>query len=81
MLSTRNIVIALGAIALQNRLGGGFSGLQEIESTGRTEPRPTCHTTARASQANPLTGRSKTERRDRPSAISRRLCDGRQFQR
>ena len=31
MLSTRNIVIALGAIALQNWLGGGFSGLQEMK--------------------------------------------------
>ena len=34
MLSTRNIVIALGAIALQNWLGGGFSGLQEMKIQG-----------------------------------------------
>ena len=34
MLSTRNIVIALGAIALQNWLGGGFSGLQEMKVQG-----------------------------------------------
>ena len=34
MLSTRNSVIALGAIALQNWLGGGFSSLQEMEVQG-----------------------------------------------
>ena len=34
MLSTRNIVIALGAIALQNWLGGGFSSLQEMKVQG-----------------------------------------------
>ena len=34
MLSTRNSVIALGAIALQNWLGGGFSGLQEMKVQG-----------------------------------------------
>ena len=34
MLNTRNIVIALGAIALQNWLGGGFSGLQEMKVQG-----------------------------------------------
>ena len=34
MLSTRNIVIALGAIGLQNWLGGGFSGLQEMKLQG-----------------------------------------------
>ena len=34
MLSTRNIVIALSAIALQNWLGGGFSGLQEMKVQG-----------------------------------------------
>ena len=34
MLSIRNIVIALGAIALQNWLGGGFSGLQEMKVQG-----------------------------------------------
>ena len=33
-MSTRNIVIALGAIALQNWLGGGFSGLQEMKVQG-----------------------------------------------
>ena len=49
--------------------------------TGRTEPRPTCHTAARASQTNPLTGRSKAERRDRPSTLSGRLCDGSRRQR
>ena len=34
MLSTRNSVIALGAIALQNWLGGGFSSLQEMKVQG-----------------------------------------------
>ena len=34
MLSTRNSVIALGAIALQNWLGGGFFSLQEMEVQG-----------------------------------------------
>jgi hypothetical protein len=34
MLTPRNIAIALGAIALQNWLGGGFSGLQEMKVQG-----------------------------------------------
>jgi hypothetical protein len=34
MLSTRNIVIAVAAIGLQNWLGGGFSGLQEMKVQG-----------------------------------------------
>jgi hypothetical protein len=36
MLSTRNIVIAVAAIGLQNWLGGGFSGLQEMKTQGET---------------------------------------------
>jgi hypothetical protein len=36
MLSTRNIVIAVAAIGLQNWLGGGFSGLQELKTQGET---------------------------------------------
>ena len=34
MLSTRNIAIAVAAIGLQNWLGGGFSGLQEMRTQG-----------------------------------------------
>lgn len=34
MLSTRNIAIVVAAIALQNYVGGGFSGLQEMKVQG-----------------------------------------------
>jgi hypothetical protein len=34
MLTPRNITIALGALALQNWIGGGFSGLQEMRTQG-----------------------------------------------
>ena len=34
MLSTRNIAIAVAAIGLQNWIGGGFSGLQEMRTQG-----------------------------------------------
>jgi hypothetical protein len=34
MLTLRNITIAVAALALQNWLGGGFSGLQEMRTQG-----------------------------------------------
>lgn len=36
MMTPRNIAIAVAAIALQNWLGGGFSGLQEMRTQGET---------------------------------------------
>jgi hypothetical protein len=34
MLTPRNIMLLLGAVALQNWLGGGFSGLSEMKTQG-----------------------------------------------
>ena len=72
MLSTRNIVIALGAIALQNWLGGGFSGLQEMRVQG--EQNRVLRATQQQEQAKLTLAQDASKQRD---AIARqRFQDG-----
>ena len=72
MLSTRNIVIALGAIALQNWVGGGFSGLQEMKVQG--EANRATRATQQQEQARLTLAQDAAKQRD---AIARqRYQDG-----
>jgi hypothetical protein len=72
MLTPRNIAIALGSIALQNWIGGGFSGLQEMRLQG--EANRTTRATQQQEQARLTLAQDAAKQRD---AIARqRYQDG-----
>jgi hypothetical protein len=72
MMTPRNIAIAVAAIALQNWLGGGFSGLQEMRTQG--EANRATRATQQQEQARLTLAQDASKQRD---AIARqRYQDG-----
>ena len=72
MLTPRNIAIALAAVAFQNWLGGGFSGLQEMRVQG--EQNRTLRATQQQEQAKLTLAQDAAKQKD---AIARqRYQDG-----
>jgi hypothetical protein len=72
MLTPRNIAIALAAVALQNWVGGGFSGLQEMKVQG--EANRVTRATQQQEQARLTLAQDAAKQRD---AIARqRYQDG-----
>jgi cell shape-determining protein MreC len=72
MLTPRNIAIAVAALALQNWLGGGFSGLQEMRTQG--EQNRALRSTQQQEQARLTLAQDSSKQKD---AIARqRYQDG-----
>lgn len=72
MITPRTIAIALGALALQNWIGGGFSGLQEMRTQG--EANRALRATQQQEQARLTLAQDATKQKD---AIARqRYQDG-----